>query len=114
MSGIDNPICGSVVFTAGAPSWLCQSGHFENTIVDTGTGDVSVDLLAGQAIDASACAITITPRAAQAASGLTTFGVVHTSDVRKQITCVQEQAGGAASARADVAFDILITRIPGR
>ena len=97
---------GSVVFAAGAPSFLWQSGDFEAVITDTGVGDITVTLKEG--LDASECSIQCTPRAAQAASGLTTIGVVHTSDTAKQITIVQEGAAGAASARADVNFDIAI------
>lgn len=97
---------GSVVFTAGAPSFVWQSGDFSAVIADNGVGDISVTLL--QAVKSTECAIVCTPRAALAASNLTTIGVVHTSDTVKQFTIVQEGAAGAASARADVAFDFAI------
>jgi len=105
---IKKTIIASVVFTAGAPSFLFQSGEFTGTITDNGTGDITLNLNAADAVDASECSIVCTPRAAQAASGLTSIGVVHTSDTAKQITIVQEGAAGAASARADVNFDICI------
>lgn len=100
---------GSVVFTAGVPSFAWQSGDFAAAIADTGTGDISVTM--SQGVDATECAIVCTPRAAQAASGLTSIGVVHTSDTVKQFTIVQEGAAGAASARADVNFDFVIVSI---
>lgn len=108
MQGLTIWAAASVAFTAGTPSFVKQDGSFSATITDTGTGDITLNLDTGKGIDATQCVVMVTARAAQAASGLTTFGVVHTSDTAKQITCVQEQAMGAASARADVNFDIII------
>lgn len=99
---------GSVLFTAGAPSWAWQNGAFSATITDTGTGNIGINLPADGGVDSLESVILCTPRATLAASGLVAIAVSHTSDVVKQVTILQEQAAGAASALADVAFDIAI------
>lgn len=102
--------CASVAFTAGVPSFAWQSGDFEPTIADTGTGNIGLTLKQGIAADA--CAIVCTPRTTLAASGAVSIGVAHTSAALKQVTILQEQAAGAASALADVPFDIVILGKP--
>lgn len=91
-------------------TYVWQSGAFTGVITDTAAGNIQLLLQADKGIDAAECAVIITARATLAASGLTTYGCRHTSDVLKQITCLQEAAMGAASALTDVDFDITIYR----
>lgn len=102
---------GSVAFTAGSPAFVANNGAFSATITDTGTGNIGLNMADGYAIDSTQCAVVCTARATLAASGLVAFGVAHTSDVIKQVTILQEAAMGAASALADVNFDVAILRV---
>jgi hypothetical protein len=103
---------GSIAFSGGTPSHTFQSGLLEAVIVDTGAGNISVDFVADRSFDASECIILATPRIAATASNNRSIGVIHTTDVRKQFTLLEEGSTGAASALADFAFDwvILATR----
>lgn len=98
----------SVAFAAGVPSIADQDGSFSSTVTDNGTGDITLTLNASDGIDASECTVAMNVVGAVAASQLTTFGIVHTSDVAKRITILREGAMGAVSALADVDFEITI------
>lgn len=93
---------GLVQFNAGVPSFTWQNGAFSNTIVDTGVGDITLNLMPGKGILAAECCGVASPLGAQAASGLRAVAINHVSATAKQITMLQEQGAGAASARADI------------
>lgn len=100
---------GSVLFTAGAPTFAFNSGDFVNAITDNGPGNITLTMKAG--LDSLNCAVVASPRATLAASQLTTVGCTHTSDTAKLFTVLQEGAAGAVSAPADVNFDFLMVGI---
>ena len=108
MNGFKLHAAASVVFAAGVPGYVWQSGEFTGIITDVGVGNVTLLFQADKGVDAAESVIICTPRAAQVASGLTSIGVTHTDDVRKPVTIVQEGGAGAASVRADVDFDVLV------
>lgn len=98
---------GHLMFAAaGVPAWaaaggvVAQRGFVAAAIADNGVGDWSVTLDGGGA-DATECIVLVNSVENLAVSSQTSYGVVHTSDTVKQITCVQEGGGGAASARYD-------------
>jgi hypothetical protein len=101
---------GAAIINGAAGTITNQTGMV-TSVTHTGAGDWTLNLDADFAIDAAECVAAIQMIGAVAASGNTTFGLVHTSDVAKQVTCVQEQGGGAASAAADVNFSIVLMRI---
>jgi hypothetical protein len=90
------------------PTWRLQRG-FLAAITDTGAGDCTVHLAGGGA-DATECCVLVMPASPMIASSQISFGVVHTSDTAKQITCVQEAVGGAASVRTDNVFSVVVVR----
>lgn len=100
----------SIAFDAGTPSIVDQDGSFSTTITDHGTGDITLNLADGYGIDESECYVAMNVVGAVAASQLTCFGIVHTSDTAKRITILREGAMGAVSALADVDFEITIFR----
>lgn len=91
----------SVVYTAGVPSFLFQSGKFAAAIVDTGAGDMTVNLLAAEGVDATECIMMAQVRGANPGYA----NVVHTSDTAKQILVFDD-----AGAAADLDVDIFIAR----
>jgi len=100
--------------TAGvAPVWAWQNGGFAAAIVHTGVGDWNITLQSPLA--ATECVILCQPAEAQVASGLRSFGVVHTSATVKQLTNVLEGGAGADSAASDACdVDVLVlARGPG-
>jgi len=99
----------SIFFNAGVPTYVWQSGEFTGVLTDTGVGDVGV-LLAGGGIDSDECVVMASIRGTLAASQLTTVAVEHTSDTTKDVTILREGAMGAASAAADVSFDLLFIK----
>jgi hypothetical protein len=81
------------------------------SITHNGNGDNSITLNANYAIDAAECVCVVTTRRAMAASGNTSWGVVHTSDTVKQVTSCVEAALGGASIRANTDGELTIWRI---
>ena len=104
---------GSIAFPAGVPTPVWQSSRM-GPPVDGGLGATTVAMGADVGADAAACVMLCTERGALAASGLSGFGVTHTTDIAKLITSCREAAVGGASIRADIAFDYLILGlVPG-
>lgn len=96
----------SVAFDGGGvPSIADQDGSFTSTITDHGAGDITINFQSDLGIDASECTVAFAVVGAVAASQLTTFGIVHTSDTAKRITILREGAMGAVSALTDVNFE---------
>ncbi len=109
MSNLEVFAYASVAFDGGGvPSIADQNGAFSSTVTDNGAGDITLTLADGFAIDASECTVAMNVVGAVAASQLTTFGIVHTSDTAKRITILREGAMGGASALTDVNFEITI------
>lgn len=101
----------SVQFIAGAPSYLWQSGEFDNLITDNGVGDVTLTLRADKGISLAQCAIICTPRTAntevQLATAHDAAGPSNDSNRDKRIRIFDETGVGAA---VDEDFDLLIVR----
>ena len=100
---------GTWVPGGGGGAWLAgsQQRGFVAAVVRNGAGDYTFSLQ--EAFDAMFTFIFCTKRGALVASQLCSFGVVHTDDIQKQITIIQEDAGGAISIPTDaVPFDILV------
>lgn len=111
MHGLELFAAAAVAFNMGTPAYTWQNGAFTGTITDTGVGDINLNLQADKALDATECVVILSMRGALnvgAGSQGTSFGCNHTSDVAKQITILREGAGGAASALADIDFDVLM------
>lgn len=99
-----------VTFAAGVPSIAQQDGSFDS-VTANGAGDVTLNLKSGFGIDSTQCGWATQVSGALAASQLTSFGLVHTSDEAKRITILQEGAMGAASALTDVNFVITFFKL---
>jgi hypothetical protein len=97
----------SVVAQVG-PVFISNQGF--SSVTRAGDGDYTLKLDNSSNVDTTACSVQCTVRGALAASGLVAFGVVHTDDTFKRVTILQEGEAGAASALADINFDITITR----
>jgi hypothetical protein len=100
-----------VAFNAGVPSITQQDGSFTTTVGDTAAGDITLNLKTEYGLDSTKTGWSIQVDGALAASQLTSFGLVHTSDTAKQITILREGAMGAVSALTDVAFTIFFIRL---
>ena len=101
---------GSIGFAvAGTPAWIGEHRGFAAAITDNGVGDWTVTT--DDPILDDQCVFLITPRGALAPSGNTAYGVAHTTDTAKRITCVQEDAAGAPSVVFDVPCDILVIKV---
>ncbi len=87
-----------------------QSGDWSGVITDTGVGDVTPIMLADRGVElANSLELACPSGLVLAGSDLVSVGVLPAAgDINKQVTIVQEQAGGAATIRADVAFDLAI------
>ena len=97
----------SVVAQAN-PTFTSNQG-FTN-VTRTAAGIYVLTLNAG-GVSPAASSTQCTARATLAASGLVAFGVTHTSATVKTITILQEGAAGAASALADIGFNVTIFRV---
>ena len=100
----------AVAFTMGTPAYTWQSGQFSGTIVDTATGNITIQFAADKGIDATECVALLSMRGTLAASGLTAFSLFHSDDLSKNIRIVQEAGGGGASVAADVDFDVVFLK----
>lgn len=100
--------------------WMAAAINADGTVAGKSAGLSSVtkgaagiydlNLAAGYAIDAAECAVTATPREAIATNG--SFAAVsHTSDTVKRVTTSRE-GGAGAGALADIAFNVIIVRLP--
>ena len=103
-------LVGGAIIAGGAGTITAQSGLIAS-IAHPGAGTWNITLGDDYAIDAAECVIECQFLAALAGSDGVSFGIVHTSDTVKQITAVQEQAGGGASILADVNFCLVVHRI---
>jgi hypothetical protein len=83
------------------------------SVVATATGVRTITLAAGYAIDATESAVIGMERGVMAASGISSFGMSHTSDTVKVLRSLREGAAGAASALADIACDVVIFNTKG-
>ena len=98
------------------PAYLLRAGRtFINAITDNGPGDLSLACESAPGVasgfDALAGAIFTSSRmvgAPPANDEIRSCGVVHTSDIAKRVTSLQEGAGGAVSALADVPYDLCV------
>lgn len=104
--GIELQAAGSVVAQVG-PTFAANRGFTSVSRTSAGVYVLTLD----QGLSADAASINCTARATLAASGLVAFGVTHTSATVKTVTILQEGAAGAASALADVNFDINVLRL---
>jgi hypothetical protein len=102
--------CGTIVFAvAGTPSWAAQRG-FQAAITDNGVGDYTLNLDGGNLCADAECCIFVGPNELQAASGMINIGTRWASAQTIQVTCVQEQAGGAASIAYDSTVNVMVLR----
>jgi hypothetical protein len=99
--------------SAGAPVWTSATGAFTAAFTDNGNGDVDVNLHGDRGMDETESVWLLHARAAAAPSAMNSPGIVHTSDLIKRLTCLQEGGGGAISALADYDFDVACLREGG-
>jgi len=103
---------GAAKVNMGANTWAAQTGCFTGNPAHPGAaGTINLNLDPDYLIDDLECVVKIQVRGAMVASALTAFGYTRPSDAQIQVTCAQEQPGGAASILADVDFDISLWRI---
>lgn len=99
--------------SVGAASFRWQTGGF-STVTNAVAGTTVLTLLADYGVDATEMFPILQPDSALAASDMTTFGIVSTSDTVKTCSTWQEGAAGGASALTDVDFWIGIWKRPSR
>ncbi len=103
---------GHVHFTPGNPPTIgTASGAFPAAAASytrTGAGDYSFTVPTDYAIDATECFTEFYLAEALAASELTSFSLVHTSDTVKQLLILREGAAGAVSALTDITGPVII------
>jgi len=100
------------IANAGALAWVGQSGDFdETTSARTGVGAITLNTIASRGFDAAQSLIFATKRGALAGADLYSVGDAAASDTSKQISTVEEGAGGIASVLADFDVDLLTVGI---
>jgi len=101
---------------ANPPTQNWATGCFSDTVpTRNGAGDYSFTFPAEYAIDSTEFDWKAQQQEAAAASGLTSYGLAHTSDTVKRITILREAALGATSALTDITGPVVIRvfkRIP--
>ncbi len=98
-----------------ACSWNAASGTVGKSvgivsIVSAGAGLFDITLAAPAAADSGEYACIVTERGLLAGSGMSSFGVTHTSDLVKRVSCLREAPAGAASVLTNIAADFVMVR----
>lgn len=93
-------LLGIIAVNAGAGTIAWSTGFA--TVAHTGAGDHLLTI--NPQADATETACFVQCNAAVAASAAPSFGINRPADNQIRVTCVQEQAAGAASIAADVDF----------
>ncbi len=101
---------GAVSLNPANPSTLNWAvGCFSDTIpTRNGAGDYSFTFPTEWSIDSAEIDVHCQQLEAAAASGLTSYGFVNTSDVSKRLTILREAALGATSALTDITGPVII------
>lgn len=103
MAAINTALAPAAMFTAQSGIWALP--------VDNGVGDIQAVTGAAGGFDALASVAVIQPPGPLVPSGLRAVGLNHTSDISKQITCLQEAGAGGASTRTDLAIKLAVARL---
>jgi hypothetical protein len=90
---------------AGTPAYFWQSGAFSSTITDNGAGDLTHNLGADYAIDATQAAAFFSRNGANTAGSFATVGVVFATDTTVRVT-INEDDGTPALADIDYFMQI--------
>lgn len=94
---------------ANPPTQNWATGCFADAVpTRNGDGDYSFTFPTEWAIDSAECDVHMQQQEAAAASGLTSYGFVHTSDVVKRLTILREAALGATSALTDITGPVIV------